>query len=86
MAGRRAFVRLAVTRQMSTASARGLVKGSRRHLTYESHRNDDELVNRLKELAAAHPRYDSRHLSAMLRRDGRGSTSSGFDGCAASMV
>jgi putative transposase len=34
-----------------------------------SRKNDEELVKRLKELAAAHPRYGSRHLCAMLRRE-----------------
>lgn len=71
VAGRRAFVQFAVLRQMSTSSACMLVKVSRRRLAYVSRRNDDELVTRLKELAALHPRYGSRRLWALLRRDGR---------------
>ena len=64
-------MQFAVTRQMSTSGACALVKVSRRRLAYVSRRNDDELVTRLKELAALHPRYGSRHLWAMLRREGR---------------
>lgn len=68
MAGRRAFVKFAVARQMSARAACALVKVSRRRLGYASRRNDEPLVSRLKELAAAHPRYGSRRLWAMLRR------------------
>jgi putative transposase len=71
VAGRRAFVRFALTREMSRSSACLLVKVSRRRLEYVSRRNDDELVERLKRLAVEHPRYGSRMLCAMLRRDGR---------------
>jgi putative transposase len=71
VAGRRAFVEFAVTRQMSTSVACSLVKVSRRRLAYVSRRNDDDLVTRLKELAASHPRYGSRRLWAMLRRERR---------------
>ncbi|MGC2580786.1 MAG: IS3 family transposase [Acidobacteriaceae bacterium] len=71
MSGRRAFVQFAATRKMSASRACGLVKVSRRRLTYVSRRNGDELVTRLKELAALHPRYGSRRLWAMLRREGR---------------
>jgi putative transposase len=71
VAGRRAFVRFAVKRQISTARACALVRVSRRRLAYESRRKDDHLVTRLKELAMKHPRYGSRRLWAMLRRDGR---------------
>ena len=72
VAGRRAFVRFALTREMSRSSACLLVKVSRRRLAYVSRRNgdDDELVKRLKELAAAHPRYGSRMLCVMLGREG----------------
>src|SRR4051812_23776367 len=56
---------------MSRSSACRLVKVSRRRLGYASRRNDQELVERLKELAAEHPRYGSRHLCAMLRREKR---------------
>jgi len=55
---------------MSASNACALVKVSRRRLAYESRRNDEPMVNRLKELAAAHPRYGSRRLWALLRRDG----------------
>lgn len=71
VAGRRGFVQFAVARKMSTSSACGLVKVSRRRLTYVSSKKDDELVARLKELAIEHPRYGSRRLWAMLRRQGR---------------
>ncbi len=71
MAGRRAFVQFAMMRQMSVSGACALVKVSRRRLAYVSRRNDGELVTRLQELAALHPRYGSRHLCAMLRREGR---------------
>jgi putative transposase len=71
VAGRRAFVRFAATRKMSPSRACGLVKVSRRRLGYVSRRNDEELVTRLKELAMGHPRYGSRRLWAMLRREGR---------------
>jgi putative transposase len=56
---------------MSTTRACALVKVSRRRLGYVSRKNDEELVTRLKELATAHPRYGSRHLCAMLRREKR---------------
>jgi putative transposase len=56
---------------MSAAGACGLVKVSRRRLGYVPVRRDDELIARLKELAAAHPRYGCRRLWAMLRRAGR---------------
>ena len=70
MAGRRAFVKFAVARQMSASGACALVKVSRRRLAYVSRRNDEPLVIKLKDLAASHPRYGSRRLWAMLRRDG----------------
>jgi putative transposase len=47
------------------------VKVSRRRLGYVSRKSDGELVARLKDLAAAHPRYGCRRLCAMLRRGGR---------------
>jgi len=64
-------VKFAMTRKMSTRAACDLVKVSRRRLGYVSRRNDEPLVGRLKELAASHPRYGSRMLWAMLRREGR---------------
>ena len=71
MAGRRAFVQFAMMRKMSTSGACALVKVSRRRLDYISRRNDEPLVKELKELAASHPRYGSRRLWALLRREGR---------------
>jgi putative transposase len=61
----------ALARKMSVSSACALVKVSRRRLGYVSRRNDDELVARLKELAMLHPRYGSRMLCQLLRREGR---------------
>jgi putative transposase len=71
VAGRRAFVQFALMREMSVSGACALVKVSRRRLAYVSRRKDEELVTRLKELAASHPRYGGRRLWAMLRREGR---------------
>lgn len=71
VAGRRAFVKFAVTRKLSISQACELVKVSRRRLSYQSRKKDDELAARLKELAMKHPRYGSRMLWATLRRDGR---------------
>jgi putative transposase len=71
VAGRRAFVKFASARDMSASRACALVKVSRRRLCYVSRKNDDELIERLKELAMSHPRYGSRMLCMMLRRDGR---------------
>jgi putative transposase len=48
-----------------------LVKVSRRRLGYVSVKRDDALASRLKDLAAAHPRYGCRRLWALLRREGR---------------
>jgi putative transposase len=57
---------------MSARSACALVKVSRRRLTYVAGRNDDDdLTGRLKQLAVSHPRYGSRRLWALLRREGR---------------
>lgn len=64
-------MRFAGTRRMSAAGACGLVKVSRRRLSYVRRRRDDELAAQLKELAAAHPRYGCRRLWALLRRAGR---------------
>jgi putative transposase len=69
--GRRAFVKFAVARKMSARTACDLVKVSRRRLGYMSRKNDEPLAGRLKELAASHPRYGSRLLWAMLRREGQ---------------
>lgn len=71
VAGRRAFVTFAQTRKLSTRRACSLVKVSRRRLRYLSRKNDEELVTQLNELAMRHPRYGSRMLCAMLRKEGR---------------
>jgi len=71
VSGRRAFVRFAVARKISTRRACGLVKVSRRRLGYVTRRKDVQLVERLKQLAMKYPRYGSRMLWAMLRREGR---------------
>ena len=43
---------------------------SRRRLTYTPRKNDEELVQRLMELARAHPRFGVRQLRRTLRRSG----------------
>jgi len=53
VAGRRAFVKFAVARQMSASGACALMKVSRRRLAYVSRRNDEPLVIKLKDLAAS---------------------------------
>lgn len=58
-------------RGVSTSRACGLVKVSRRRLSYVGRKDDAALVAELKDLAAAHPRYGSRRLCVMLRRGGR---------------
>lgn len=72
VSGRRAFVAFAARRERSASRACELVKVSRRRLGYVSRKKDEELTMKLKELAAAHPRYGCRRLREMLRRDGRG--------------
>jgi len=69
--GRRAFVRFAVAPKISARRACGLVKVSRRRLGYVTRKNDEPLVTRLKQLALKHPRFGSRRLWALLRREGR---------------
>ena len=64
-------MKFAVSRKVSTRAACGLVKVSRRRLGYASRKDDGPLVSRLKELAAQHPRYGSRMLWAVPRREGR---------------
>ena len=71
MSGRRAFVKFAVQRKMSARCACALVKVSRRRLGSVSRKSDEPLARRLQELAASHPRYGSRMLWAMLRRQGQ---------------
>jgi putative transposase len=71
VSGRRAFVAFATRGELSASRACELVKVSRRRLGYVSRKKDEELTMKLKELAAAHPRYGCRRLREMLRRDGR---------------
>jgi putative transposase len=71
VAGRRAFVKFAAARRLSARAACNLVKVSRRRLDYVSRKNDEPLASRLKELSASHPRYGSRMLWALLRREGQ---------------
>lgn len=56
---------------MSASRACALLKVSRRRLAYASAKKDDDLAERLKELAMKHPRFGSRRLWALLRRDGQ---------------
>lgn len=69
---RRAFVEFATAKKLPASRACGLLKVSRRRLSYASRKvpKDVELTTRLKELSAAHPRYGVRRLWAMLRRGG----------------
>ena len=71
MAGRRAFVGFARSREVSASRACELAGVSRRRLSYASRKDDAALAAELKDLAAAHPRYGSRRLCVMLRRGGR---------------
>lgn len=58
-------------REISTVRACQLLGISRRRLKYASRKNDRELVERLLELARDHPRFGSRRLCVLLRREGR---------------
>ena len=69
MTGRRAFVAFARAREISASRACGLARVSRRRLSYASRKDDGALVAELKDLAAVHPRYGSRRLCVMLRRE-----------------
>jgi putative transposase len=57
-------------REISMSRACELIGVSRRRLTYTSKKNDDDLVQRLMELARKHPRFGSRQLRRKLRREG----------------
>lgn len=70
--GRRQFVAFARGRDLSASRACELVKVSRRRLGYVPRKEDAELVERLKDLAARHPTYGVRHLHGMLRLEGLG--------------
>jgi len=56
-------------REVSASRACELARVSRRRLSYASRKDDGALAAELKELAAAHPRYGSRRLCVMLRRE-----------------
>ena len=62
VAGRRAFVGFAAGRGVPVSRACDLAKVSRRRLGYVVRKEDPELTGRLKDLAAAHPRYGCRRL------------------------
>jgi putative transposase len=64
-------VAVCVQRKISTSRACELVGISRRRLGYATRRNDHELVERLMKLAREHPRFGSRRLCVMLRREGQ---------------
>ena len=55
--GRRGFVEFATRRELSASRACELVKVSRRRLGYVSCKKEEDQTRKLKELAAAHPRY-----------------------------
>jgi putative transposase len=59
-----------IGRVMSARRACWWLNVSRSWLKYASRRNDDELVERLMALAKDHPRYGTRRLHALLRREG----------------
>ena len=67
---RRGFVAFARSRKLSKSRACKLVKVSRRRLSYVTKKDDGELVERLKDLAARHPRYGCRMLRGMLLLEG----------------
>ena len=69
-AARREAVSFLVRRELSQRRACELLRVSRRWLRYPGRRDDDPVLPRLKELAAAHPRYGYRRLHALLRREG----------------
>ncbi len=59
-------------RGLSQRRACDLLRVSRRWLRYEGGCDNDPVLPRLKELAAAHPRYGYRRLHVLLRREGVG--------------
>jgi putative transposase len=68
---RRSFVELAQRRGVSVSRGCVLAGVSRRRLGYARRRQNDDLLDRLMELARDHPRYGCRRLRVMLRRSGR---------------
>jgi putative transposase len=71
-AERRAAVVLFVSRKMSSRRACWWLGLSRSWVRYVPVAKDDGLGRRLMELAREHPRYGTRRLWALLRREGRG--------------
>ena len=70
-AGRREAVAFMAKRGLSARRACGLLRISRRWLSYQARRGkDDPVLPRLSELAARHPRYGYRRLHVLLRREG----------------
>jgi putative transposase len=69
-AGRREAAAFLVKRGLSARRACELLRVSRRWLGYKGRRGGDPLLPRLKDLAAAHPRYGYRRLHVLLRREG----------------
>jgi putative transposase len=63
-------VEFALAREISVSRACELVKVSRRRLGYVRSKKEEDLA-RIKELSADHPRYGSRRLCQLLRREGR---------------
>jgi putative transposase len=68
---RRSLVELAGRRGISVSRGCVLAGVSGRWLGYARRRRDDDVLERLMELARDHPRYGCRRLWAMLRRGGR---------------
>lgn len=71
VAERRELVACFARRSVSCARACELLGICRRRLGYEPRNKDQELLERLMELAKEHPRYGVRRLHALLRREGR---------------
>jgi putative transposase len=70
-AARREAVAFMTGRGLSQRRACELLRASRRWLKYDGRRDkDDPVLPRLRELAAAHPRYGYRRLHVLLRREG----------------
>ena len=59
-----------IGREVSARRACWWLDVSRSWLKYASRKKDDELVEKLMGLAKAHPRYGTRRLHALLRREG----------------
>jgi putative transposase len=62
-------VAFARAREVSASRACELAGVSRRRLSYVTRKDDTALAAELRDLAAAHPRYGSRRLCVMLRRE-----------------